>query len=483
MEVLREFPNDCIDCIITSPPYWNLRDYGPETKTIWGGDKNCNHEWGEIKKTLKHKSGETNPGKESWYKDKGASDDSGNQFCKKCGAWFGQLGLEPTLEMYLDHLLQITAELKRVLKPTGTMFWVHGDSYAQGCLVLQNSRLVERMVDEQEWCLRNCLIWYKPNSTPDSAKNRFTVDYEPIFFFVKSNIPQYWVNPKTGKITDKQPKGTQGIEGEDWEWKDCPVCNAFKGETKISPEEAEKFSSPRARYHRKCENKQCINGKVKASLWRGCDYYFEQQFEQYTEPLNRWGGDELIAKGKSIWDEGTGQSTYRNRTMRPNLFGRNKRCVWVIPTRPFEGAHFAVFPEALVEPMILAGCPAEVCKKCGKVRQKIIDNSERINTRPGLNVGNAKSGTLIDPNKELHSSELSKFRQKIIYKEIGYTDCGCSEGWNKGIVLDPFIGSGTTAVVAKKLGRDFIGIDINPKYVEMAKKRIGEIPELLFYYE
>ena len=97
--VLKTFPNESVNCIVTSPPYFGLRDYGIEP-TIWDGDKDCEHEWGSKSITLKHKSGETNPGKESWFKDGGASDDKGNCFCSKCGAWRGSLGLEPTFELY-----------------------------------------------------------------------------------------------------------------------------------------------------------------------------------------------------------------------------------------------------------------------------------------------------------------------------------------------------------------------------------------------
>jgi len=61
---------------------------------------------------------------------------------------------------------------------------------------------------------------------------------------------------------------------------------------------------------------------------------------------------------------------------------------------------------------------------------------------------------------------------KIEYQTTGWTDCGCNAGWKPGIVLDPFMGSGTTAVVAKKLGRDFIGIELNPDYIKIAEKRI-----------
>ena len=131
-------------------------------------------------------------------------------------------------------------------------------------------------------------------------------------------------------------------------------------------------------------------------------YFFEQQFDKYVKPMNRWGGDKLKANGKSEWDNGTGQDTYRNRKMRPNNNGRNKRCVWDINTKPCADAHFATFPEALVEPMVKAGCP------------------------------------------------------------VG------------GVVLDPFMGSGTTAVVARKLGRQYLGIELNPKYIKIANDRLAQ---------
>src|SRR5437867_12639552 len=113
-------------------------------------------------------------------------------------------------------MLSITGQLRRVLKPTGTLWWNHGDAYLgsgkgsgdsnpdpkytnkarsrnlpkaaglQKCLMLQNYRLAIRMIDEQGWILRNSIIWQKPNVMPSSVKDRFTVDYEPVFFFTKS---------------------------------------------------------------------------------------------------------------------------------------------------------------------------------------------------------------------------------------------------------------------------------------------------------
>jgi len=164
LEALRKLPSNSVDCIITSPPYWGLRYYGKQANTVWGGDPNCEHDF-ELDKL--------NQG-----------------FCKKCGAWYGQLGLEPTLDMYIEHMLEITAELKRVLKPTGVFFLNHGDNWENKNLMMQNFRLAMRMVDEQGWILRNIIIWHKPNHMPESVKDRFTKSYEPVFFFVKSK--RYW---------------------------------------------------------------------------------------------------------------------------------------------------------------------------------------------------------------------------------------------------------------------------------------------------
>ena len=290
MEIIKKFPGESIDCVITSPPYWALRDYGI----------------------------------------------------------YEQLGIESTFQEYLDKLINIFSEIKRILKADGTLWINLGDVYngnkkgktdkkvsnylkthsnhinkkKNPNLELKSlcqipSRFSIRMTDQLGFILRNEIIWHKPNAMPSSATDRFTVDFEKIFFFTK--------------------------------------------------------------------NKK---------------YYFKQQFEPYKKPLDRWGGDKLKANGKSSWDDGTGQKTYRKRNMRPNKAGKNKRSVWSINTRPFPDAHFAVYPLELIMPCILAGCP---------------------------------------PN---------------------------------GIVLDPFMGAGTTALAAKKLGRKYIGIELNAKYVKMANKRL-----------
>ena len=377
-EVLRTLPDDTFDAIITSPPYYGLRDYGVD----------------------------------------------------------GQIGLEKTLDEFLEKLLAITQELQRVLKPTGVMFWNHGDCYGGSghgtssktkvedckesyllpfgknvtgrstakCLMLQNYRLILKMIDQQGWILRNTIIWSKPNAMPSSVKDRFANKYEPVFMLVKNK--KYWFD-----------------------------LDAVR--------------------------------------------------KPYTEKLNRWGGDKLKAKGQSDWDKGTGQQTYRDRDMRPNKAGKNPGDVWKIATHPFSEAHFATFPEKLIIPMIKSSCPKEICKKCGKARMRI---SKRAGTESG-EAKNAPTDYKKDFNKGKGVKEGHGFdgmggghkRQdwlnKHPYTTLGWTKCDCQpQEYEAGIVLDPFMGAGTVGVVAKRLKRNYVGIELNPEYVKMAEKRIRETP-------
>jgi len=314
LTVLKTLPDNLVDCVMTSPPYWALRDYGIE----------------------------------------------------------GQLGLEPTFQEYINKLCDIFDEVKRVLKKEGTCWVNMGDVFAssgsqrfdkekyggkegihcgrarishstikeQGrgitnqiqhkCLLQIPSRFSIEMCN-RGWILRNVIIWYKPNCMPSSARDRFTVDFEYLYFFVK--------------------------------------------------------------------NKK---------------YYFERQFESQdtADKSNFYNPDNMpdkhpeLERGKEIeLQKGTSYGTgfggafgYPKRLLNPQ--GRNKRCVWKIPTQPYPEAHFATYPEKLC----------------------------------------------ITPIK-----------------------AGCKEG---GIVLDPFAGAGTTCLVAKKLNRQYIGIELNPEYIKIAEQRI-----------
>jgi len=426
LNVLKTIPDNSVDCCITSPPYWGLRDYG--TAKWEGGDINCTHESARVKTRFDYELSDKQKG------NKGTDVKIYKDTCE-CGATKTdeQLGSEKHFKDFVNNLCNVFDEVQRVLKPTGTCFINLGDTYggsgsgttknADTSKYVENSKQVyvlpngtskasqfrgtamnkslcmipERFAIEmidRGWCLRNQIIWHKPNQMPSSAKDRFTVDFEKVFFFVKNPV----------------------------------------------------------------------------------GYYFEQQLEPYTKPMDRWGGNDLDANGKSEWDEGTGQSSYRKRNMRPNEDGKNMRTVWSINTEPNSEAHFATYPQRLVERMVKAGCPEFVCNKCGKAR-------ENITERTGYNK-EGWSKAKKDGNKNIQGSQ-SMIRDgngragNVKVEIVGLTDCGCNEGFSPGIVLDPFFGSGTTGIYARKSNRNFIGIELNPEYIKIAENRLKK--ELGFF--
>ena len=216
LTTLKDINNETVDCIITSPPYWALRDYKVEGQ-IWD-NSNCEHEYGDKILPSMAKSGKHGPNSTigAKFAQHDARQYEGSQFCSKCKAWKGQLGQEPTIELYVNHLIQIFNECKRVLKKEGTCWIVLGDTYGRNVgsqvknsgwsdggdtqykqqkikesglpeksLCMIPERFAIKMIDNG-WILRNKIIWYKPNCMPSSATDRFTVDYEYIYFFVKS---------------------------------------------------------------------------------------------------------------------------------------------------------------------------------------------------------------------------------------------------------------------------------------------------------
>lgn len=440
LEVLKELPAESVDCVMTSPPYWGLRSYKTEPM-IWDSKDGCKHEWGDkiehpMAKSGKHQGelgGSTNLAQDSARFN---SNGLGN-FCSLCGAWRGELGLEPMIELYIKHLIQIFNEVKRVLKKTGTC-WVNiDDSYAgSNCgygdyrsknkqslsipeiygdvrkpqakidlpaksLCLIPSRFALAMV-ENGWILRNDIVWNKPNPMPESVKDRFTGSWEHLFFFVKSK--RYWFE--------------QQFE---------PIAESTVG-----------------------------RGPVDFGGAKGRNYEPTADDPNYRAGSEQWG------------------RTFDYTESCKN--GRNKRDVWVINTQPYPEAHFATFPEKLCETPILAGCPSMICKKCGKAREKIYGNSRwESHQSEGM-------AALDTPDSPMyrggHHNDGLPYRSEI--KDLGYTDCGCNIGFEPGVVLDPFTGSGTTQAVAKRLGRKSIGIDLSLDYCELAIKRIQKIPLPMF---
>lgn len=222
---LQAMPANSVDCIVTSPPYFGQRDYGVN----------------------------------------------------------GQIGNEKTPNEYIENLVSIFAECRRVLKDTGSLWLNLGDKYHNGNLLGMPWRVAIALQDDG-WILRNDIIWHKPNAMPHSAKNRLTTDHEYIFFFTKKSKDYFYDQ------------------------------DAIR-------EEHVTFS----------ENSKMKGGRNHFGKNGG------------TPEKGKNGGNSNLHDGR--WDQ----------AFHPN--GRNKRTVWNVALSKFRGAHFAVFPEKLIEPCILAGCP------------------------------------------------------------------------------------------------------------------------------
>jgi len=433
---LAKFPDNIIDTIITSPPYWSARFYPPEINTIWDADLNCEHNWNiYIKGKKKYPDSFSEEGQSSDYIEKHEQ-----KFCTKCNAWFGQLGLEPTPNLYIKHLTDISNELRRILKPTGVFFLNIGDSYAgsmhgygikepnpdslqsltkgydSASVMMPPSKTsigsepwivpkqlllipfrVAASLQNNKWILRQDIIWHKNSCLPTTARDRFTSSYEHIFMFVKNR--KYFFNDEFSR-KEYEPASVKRVE--------------------------------------------------------------------YQLPL--FGGHE---SGAACTGSKKGGGEQRYISLNPK--GAKKHDVWNMNTANYHGAHFATFPPILVENCIKPGCPKEVCTVCGKPKIPIVKKTY-IPTRPGLNTGTMKSSSKDDPLKSLHDREITKKRMKMKYEYIGmFPSCKCNSTFKPGIVFDPFAGSGTALAVAKKLGYRYCGIELCSDYIKIIEARLGSM--------
>lgn len=154
--------------------------------------------------------------------------------------------------------------------------------------------------------------------------------------------------------------------------------------------------------------------------------------------------------------------------------GRNKRTVWTIPTKPYSEAHFATFPEKLIEPCVLAGTSEKgVCPEYGAPRIRQVENT-RYSLRPKSQPVGSRGNC---PSDFRANGQAQQSCKCVSTKTTGWLpSCSCSCDPVPAVVLDPFFGAGTTGLVAKKLGRHFVGIELNPEYISMAQKRIAATP-------
>ena len=349
LEVLKTFPDKSVNCCITSPPYWGLRDYG--TATWVGGDADCKHEKAKEKSRYDY-SLATSPIQDG--ERKGTDAPKWKNICPTCGAKKidKQLGLEETPEEYVQKIVELFREVRRCLKDDGTLWLNLGDSYAAsggkqveqtvrksndyvnagqngGQRSVKNNPIGIKMKDligipwmvafalrADGWYLRQDIIWSKKNCMPESVTDRCTKSHEYIFLLSKSS--KYYYDHEV--IKEKTLTYDNGLRDRD--------------NTKLN-------NTP---------------GRSKMLGLKTNKYEFA-----------------------------------------------NKRSVWETTLVPFNEAHFATFPEDLITPMVKAGCP------------------------------------------------------------------------KNGLVLDPFMGAGTTGLVAYNYNRNYVGIELNPEYIKIAENRIKRI--------
>jgi len=310
---LRRLPDASVDCVVTSPPYFRLRDYGVD----------------------------------------------------------GQIGLEAHVDGWAAELRAVLAETARVLKPTGSLWLNLGDAYsrrptdgaAPKSLLLGPERVALSLLADG-WVIRNKVIWAKTNPMPNSVRDRLACTWEVIYFATRSRRYHFDLDsirvPHQGT---RQPTGSSVVERKgrpDW-------------------------AGPLAGDHS--------------------------------------GLDRLKAKGRS-----------------GHPLGKNPGDVWHLATSGYRGAHFATFPQRLIERPILATCPEKVCSRCGL------------------------------PWERQHHRQLGAV---AVRGELA-PGCSCGAGTRPGLVLDPFMGAGTVAIAACHQGRDWLGIELNPEFVALTNQRLDQ---------
>lgn len=508
VEVLREIPDKYVSCVVTSPPYYNLRNYGTNLQ-IWDGDKDCDHDW--IEDIIKKQDGGEN-GIASKYEER-KFENKGN-FCLKCWAWRGELGLEPNFNLYVKHLCDIFDEIYRVLRDDGTL-WVNiGDTtygggrggktkyqtvtgkmvrnikygegsnyvpyvdwssmdYKKKCECAIPERFAIEMIN-RGWIRRNTIIWKKNNAMPQSFKDRLTVDFEYVYFFVKNK--KYYFEQQFEPLQSKNKRDREvGKGGFDRHRK--IGYNSKYNNSDLSLYKFSKYKDKNEETNNRCgmnmdkdikpySIRERINEIVvyrnlpdvkKFSLYinemRIKNGKTIQQIEEYFGNMSshHWfngesfpnKNDYLKLRSFLLLDSRYDDNMLKEHKKMSKKVTynqcRNKRTTWDINTKSYIGCHFATFPLELVKTPIKAGCPEFICKKCGNPRKKIYKD--------------------IDGKKYL-SDDLS--------------DCDCGVDFESGMVLDPFVGSGTTCMVAKKLNRRYIGIDINKNFLDLSIKRIKD---------
>jgi len=373
----------------------------------------------------------------------------------------GQGGLQATPGEYLEWLVAVCRDIRRVLRDDGT-FWLNiGDGHATKRYedpifgtIKENDLIgipwaLAILLRKDGWHLRESVIWHKPNAKPSFCKNKPAASHEYIFLLAKSGAPTYWVH--------RDGRGQRTLPEPDYVW------------TNAAGEEVDPSANP--------------PGKLrKRNLWEGADYFYDQ--EAIKEPLKHPQAQGQLFGGKKF-PGNVANATYSGKAYDPSLLtGRNKQTVWTIPTAGYTGKHTAVFPEDLVRICIKAGTSEYgCCPACGAPCRRVTEVGEADlawQQACGGDKNGGYKGTGKKDYKAAKAEDASAIKARILKsmcrkQTVGWDPtCTCSAGAPVPCtVLDPFHGSGTTTLVARELRRNSIGIELNPASIQEAKERLG----------
>jgi len=478
IEVMRAMEPGSVHAVACSPPYRGLRFYKARS-TVFGGDGSCEHEWGAMERGARK---DILPADESTAdrlgvdeRQKGAGN-SGGRFCLKCSAWLGQLGLQPLHDCgawakkeppcsacYVCALRMVAKELWRVLRDDGVWWLNIADSYASGGRGawlgyqermgeplpaakpppgLKPKDLVgipERVVlalQADGWYWRDRIAWTKGSAMPSSHTDRCTASFEFVYMFAKQERYYYDLEAV------KEPVAVPGVSG-------IPFGGVRRAGGDNPTYSGRDYTAGETRTRR--------------NVWHVNPEGFGLEFCQSCETIYIPSEHKRL-RSESRVDPETGNE----RVIRFCGCGADPEEAWL--------SHFAVWPTKLVEPMILAGTSAKgCCGECGAPWERVVKRapnpSKVANVGEDLTGGAAKTGNP-QTSKGLHRNAGNAQGPQPVTTGWRPTCDHAGATLVPATVLDPFSGSGTTALVARRLGRNGIGIELSDGYAKLSEERL-----------
>lgn len=437
LDLLRAMVDESIHMICTSPPYYGLRSYEGVAPSVWGGDAACAHVWsfetvtGEMRRGLGQAESphSTRGGGKKIARTPDIRTERG--LCATCGAWRGVLGNEPTVELFIEHMVEVCREIWRVLRSDGT-FWLNlGDSYAA-------------------------------SSTSNHGRGKAT---PAMSGHGKEQRPGGWENP---------PRHLQpGFKRKDLMLVPHRVAIALQNDGWW------------VRMDNVWAKLNCLPEPVEDRPTKSHEYVFlltkSESYFYDAEAVREKQSGTAHSRGKGVTPKSAGE---HDPFIRAKDGNRNLRSVWSMASEPYREEHFATYPTKLPTICIKAGTSeVGVCLACGAPWERIviaqggaIGRSWSDHTEDELLVGHKQRNLMAKPaHAKRNGNEYT--RETIGWQQT----CDCPyQTPAPALVCDPFSGAGTTGLAALRLGRNYVGHEASGTYAQMSRGRIRDESPMFF---